>query len=90
LSRSPFREERRTASEVGGRQPRSLVKRVDVRFLHTLKHIYEATVSLVKQARLLPEWVETAVKQRRQQIALQRFEAERLDRKRNPSKYLGK
>jgi len=58
--------------------------------MHILKHIYQATLSLVKQTRLLPEWVATAVKQQRQQIALQRFEAERLDRIRNPSKYLGK
>ena len=58
--------------------------------MHILKHIYQATVSLVKQAPLLPEWVENAVKRQRQQIALQRFETARLDRIRNPSKYLGK
>ena len=58
--------------------------------MHILKHICQSTLSLLKQARLLPEWVATAVKQQRQQSALQRFEAERLDRIRNPSKYLGK
>ena len=58
--------------------------------MHILKHIYQATLSLVKQAWLLPEWVATAVKEQRQQIALKRFQAERLDRIRNPSKYLGK
>jgi len=58
--------------------------------MHMLKHIFQATVSLFKQARLLPQSVLTAVKQKRRQIALHRFEAERLDRIRNPSKYLGK
>jgi hypothetical protein len=58
--------------------------------MHILKHIYQATLSLLKQAWLLTEWVGMAVKQQRQRIALQRFEAERLDRIRNPSKYLGK
>ena len=58
--------------------------------MQILKNIYQATLSLLKQGRLLPEWMATAVKQQRQQIALQRFEAERLDRIRNPSKYLGK
>ncbi len=58
--------------------------------MHLLKHICQATVNLVKQARLLPQSVATAVKQKRRQIALHRFEAERLDRIRNPSKYLGK
>ena len=58
--------------------------------MHILKHVSQATVSLVKQARLLPQSVATAVKQKRRQTALHRFEAERLDRIRNPSKYLGK
>jgi hypothetical protein len=58
--------------------------------MHILKHIYQATLNLLKRAGLLPEWMVTALKQQRQQIALQRFEAERLDRIRNPSKYLGK
>ena len=58
--------------------------------MHILKHVSQATVSLVKQARLLPQSVATAVKQKGRQIALHRFEAERLDRIRNPSKYLGK
>ena len=55
-----------------------------------LKRLCQAAVSLVKQARLLPQSVATAVKQKRRQTALHRFEAERLDRIRNPSKYLGK
>jgi len=55
-----------------------------------LKHLCQATVSLVKQARLLPQSVTIAVNQKRRQIALHGLEAERLDRIRNPSKYLGK
>ena len=58
--------------------------------MHILKHIWKATVSLVKQARLLPQSVATAVKQKRRQVTRGKFEAERLDRIRNPSKYLGK
>ena len=58
--------------------------------MHLLKHIWQATVSLVKQARLLPQSVATAVKQKRRRFALNALEAERLDRIRNPSKYLGK
>ena len=58
--------------------------------MHILKHICQATVSLVKQARLLPQSVATAIKQRRGRFALNALEAERLDRIRNPSKYLGK
>ena len=58
--------------------------------MHLLKHICQATVNLVKQARLLPQSVATAVKQKRRRFALNALEAERLDRIRNPSKYLGK
>jgi len=39
---------------------------------------------------LLPQSVANAAKQRRQQVVLNGLEAERLDRIRNPSKYLGK
>jgi hypothetical protein len=38
----------------------------------------------------LPQSIAIAVKQRRQQTMLNALEAERLDRIRNPSKYLGK
>jgi hypothetical protein len=54
--------------------------------MHILKHICQATVSLVNQVRLLPQLVATAAKQKRRQIALDRFEVERLDRIRNPTK----
>ena len=58
--------------------------------MHILKHICQAIVSLLKQARLLPQSVASAIRQKRRQTTLGKFEAERLDRIRNPSKYLGK
>ena len=45
---------------------------------------------LVKQAWLLPQTLATSIKQRRRQVVLNESEVERLDRIRNPSKYLGK
>ena len=58
--------------------------------MHTLKLMRQAIIHLLKQVRLLPQSVAIAVKQRRRQIVLNGLEAERLDRIRNPSKYLGK
>jgi len=58
--------------------------------MHLLKHICRVIVSLIKQARLLLQSVASGFKQRRQRFALNALEAERLDRIRNPSKYLGK
>jgi len=58
--------------------------------MHTLKLICLTIIQLVKQAWLLPQSVAIAVEQRRRQIVLNELEAERLDRIRNPSKYLGK
>jgi hypothetical protein len=58
--------------------------------MHTLKLICLNFLQLVKQVWLLPQSVANAVKQRRRQIVLNELEAERLDRIRNPLKYLGK
>ncbi len=58
--------------------------------MHTLKLICLTIIQLVKQAWLLPQSVAHAVRQRRQQVVRNELEAERLDRIRNPSKYLGK
>ena len=58
--------------------------------MHTLKLICLAFLQLVKQVWLLPQSVANAVKQRQRQVVLNELEAERLDRIRNPSKYLGK
>ena len=58
--------------------------------MRTLKLICLTIIHLVKQAWLLPQSVVIAVQQRRRQNVLNDLEAERLDRIRNPSKYLGK
>ena len=58
--------------------------------MHILKLICQTTVGLFKQAWLFPHSVAAALQQRRRQFALSLLEAERLDRIRNPAKYLGK
>jgi hypothetical protein len=58
--------------------------------MHALKLIRERTVGLFKQAFRLPHFVAIALQHRRRQFALNALEAERLDRIRNPSKYLGR
>ena len=58
--------------------------------MNTLKLICLTIIQLVKQAWLLPQSVANAVKQRRLLVVRHELEAERLDRIRNPSKYLGK
>jgi len=58
--------------------------------MNTLKLIYVTIIQLVKQAWLLPQTLSNAVKERRKQLILDEHEMERLDRIRNPSKYLGK
>ena len=58
--------------------------------MNTLKLIYLTISQLIKQAWLLPQSVAIALKQRRRQTVLNELEAERLDRIRNPWKYLGK
>jgi len=58
--------------------------------MHTLKLICLTIIHLVKQAWLLPRSLANAGKQRRRRVVLDELEAERLDRIRNPSRYLGK
>ncbi|MCI0534162.1 MAG: hypothetical protein L0Z50_02925 [Verrucomicrobiales bacterium] len=55
----------------------------------TLKLVCLTIIRLVKQVWLLPQSITIARTQRRQQMVLNESEAERLDRIRNPSKYLG-
>ncbi len=58
--------------------------------MSTLKRIC-MTISLsVKQARLIPQSIMNAIKQRRGLAVKDELEAERLDRIRNPSKYQGR
>ena len=66
------------------------LSRSAVRFMHILKYICEATVSLINQACRFPQFALVAIKQGRRRSALNVLEVERLDRIRNPSKYLGK
>jgi hypothetical protein len=47
-------------------------------------------VQLVKHIWFLPRSIADAARQKRQWLAKNKFEAERLDRIRHPEKYLGK
>lgn len=58
--------------------------------VNMLKYIYLTLLHLGKQVWLIPHTVAQANRQRRRQVLLNELEAERLDRIRNPSKYLGK
>jgi hypothetical protein len=58
--------------------------------MRVLQIICQTTAGLFKQAWLSLHSVALVLKRRRQQLALNVIEAERLDRIRNPSKYLGK
>jgi len=58
--------------------------------MQILKLLRQETGRLVRQARALFQAAAIAVKQWRQQPVVDALEAERLDRIRNPSKYLGK
>ena len=58
--------------------------------MNMLKLICLTIIELVKQAGRLPQTIANAARQRRRQTVLNVCEVERLDRIRNPSKYLGK
>ena len=58
--------------------------------MRLLKIIYLTIVQLLKEAWLLPQSIALCIRQRRQRTVRNGAEAERLDRIRNPSKYLGK
>jgi len=58
--------------------------------MDALKFIEMALVQLARQIWSLPQTIAHAAKRRRRRIAFNEFETERLDRIRNPSKYLGK
>ena len=58
--------------------------------MHTLKLICLTIIHLVKQVWLLPQSVANVRQQKRRRTVLDELEAERLDRIRNPSRYLGK
>ncbi len=58
--------------------------------MNLLKLISLTLCQLVKQVWFLPRSIAEAVQQRRRLAVRNGLEAERLDRIRNPSKYLGK
>jgi hypothetical protein len=58
--------------------------------MYTLKLICLTFLQLVKQVWCLPQTIANAASQRRLLAVRNEHEAERLDRIRNPSKYLGK
>jgi hypothetical protein len=58
--------------------------------MHALTILWQTIIGLVKQVWLLPHNASLAVRRYRAQGGRAEAEAERLDRIRNPSKYLGK
>lgn len=58
--------------------------------MQILLFIWRVIVNLVKQVCLLPKTISLVLQQNRRQISRRRFETERLDRIRNPSKYAGR
>jgi hypothetical protein len=58
--------------------------------MEKIKHFCRALLLPLKQVCLFPWAVAEAFKKRGQQTIRNELEAERLDRIRNPSKYLGK
>jgi hypothetical protein len=57
--------------------------------MHLLKLIFLTIFKWAEQVLFLPQTVAIALKENRQRNARKDVEAERLDRIRNPSKYLG-
>jgi hypothetical protein len=58
--------------------------------MNKLKLIWLTIVHLVQQVGSVPQTIAHALYQRRRQTVRNEAEAERLDRIRNPSQYLGK
>jgi len=67
-----------------------LVGSDETNFMRLIKLTCLTLVNLAKQLWLLPQAIGLALQQRRRQLARDEFETERLDRMRNPAKYLGK
>jgi len=57
--------------------------------MNPLKLVGRTVVRLVETAWRLPRYIAAVFRERQQQIVRHELEAERLDRIRNPSKYLG-
>ena len=58
--------------------------------MHTLKLVYIRFVEMIRQIRLMPQTIVIAVRRQQGREERDLIEAERLDRLRHPSKYLGR
>jgi hypothetical protein len=58
--------------------------------MKNLKLLGLTIIQLFKQVWFLPRSIADVIRQKRQWMIQNRFEAERLDRIRNPEKYLGR
>ena len=58
--------------------------------MNVIKQVCLSLANLVKALLLLPQVAWAALQHRRRMSAKNQFEAERLDRIRNPAKYLGR
>lgn len=68
-------------------QPPALNQQAIVNLLNFVRRTF---IKLIQAAWFLPKTISNAVKQRKQRMIMKEFQAERLDRIRNPRKYLGK
>jgi hypothetical protein len=87
--------ERSTEKKDGGRSPgpgkgNQSKKDQGTGKMRILKLVCLSIIQFFKQVWLLPQTVASGFRQARQKGILNELEAERLDRIRNPSKYLGK
>ena len=64
--------------------------RLDLGFMNFLKLFWLTVVNLGRQALLLPQAAAAAFQEKRRMTAKAEFDIERLDRIRNPLKYLGR
>ena len=59
-------------------------------FMYLLELIFRTVINLVKHIWRLPQTIALDLQQRRRRLDRDQFETERLDRLRNPSKYVGR
>jgi hypothetical protein len=72
------------------RPPTTPVHFLTVRSMKPLKYFCLMIAGFAKGALLLPVTIATGFRHRRERAVVDELEVERLDRIRNPSKYLGK
>lgn len=76
--------------ELKSRAESSIDCSIEKNLMRILKHICLTVAQLAKQTRAFPAAIVRGFRHSRQQAAWKEAEAERLDRIRHPSKYLGK